>query len=122
MAADQYPFDSDHEHNHGEPLSRRDLLRHGTAAIIGGGAAVLGGGTAFAQAPAAAATVPAALAGWRPETAGRRFRALVRYRTNLDVQTLTLNPIQPRQVVTRVEAAQACYTMVNALNTSTPAM
>ena len=126
MASDQYPFDSDHEHADAghTSFSRRDLLRHGTAALIGGGAAVLGGGApAFAQAPAqAAAPTPAALAGWRPETAGRKFRALTRYRTSLDVQTLTLNPIHPRQVVTRVEAAQACYTMLAALNTSTPAM
>jgi len=125
MASDHYPYDS----NLDEPeastpsFSRRDLLKQGTAAIIGGGAAVLGGAPAFAQAGTqATAQAPAILAEWRPETAGRKFRALVRYRTSLDVQTLTLNPIHPRQVVTRVEAAQACYTMIGALNTSTPAM
>ena len=91
-----YPYDSplDAPDTENEGVSRRDLLRQGTAAIVGGGAAVLGGGTAFAQAPAVV-TQPAS------RTAGRRFRALVRYRTNLDVQELTLNPIHPRQIVAR---------------------
>jgi S-(hydroxymethyl)glutathione dehydrogenase/alcohol dehydrogenase len=101
-------------------FTRRDLLKHGTAAVLGGGASVLGGGSAFAQAPAQQA--PAVITGWRPATAGRKFRALVRYRTSLDVQELTLNPIHPRQIVARVEAGQACYTLVGALATSTPAM
>ena len=103
-------------------LSRRDLLKHGTAAVLSGGAAVLVAGAALAQAPAQGQAPAVVTAGWRPATAGRKFRALVRYRTSLDVQELTLNPIQPRQIVARVEAAQACYTMVSALNTSTPAM
>ena len=125
MVSDHYPYDSDHEQADAgnTSFSRRDLLRHGTAALIGGGAAVLGGAPAFAQAGAqAAAPAKGVFADWRPETAGRKFRALVRYRTSLDVQTLTLNAIHPRQVVTRVEAAQACYTMLNALNPSIPVM
>jgi S-(hydroxymethyl)glutathione dehydrogenase/alcohol dehydrogenase len=96
-------------------FSRRDVLKQG-AAVLGGASAMVGGASpALAQAPAV-------LTGWRPATAGRRFRALVRYGTSLDVQELTLNPIQPRQIVARVEAAQACYTMLNALNTQAPAM
>ena len=107
-----YPFDD-------VSMSRRDVLKQGTAAILGGGAATLGGETAVAQAPAQA---PAVFTGWKPATAGRKFRALVRYRSSLDVQELTLNAIQPRQIVARVEAGQACYTMVGALNTSPPVM
>jgi S-(hydroxymethyl)glutathione dehydrogenase/alcohol dehydrogenase len=119
MSADVYPFIDDSEPS---SISRRDLLKQGTAAIVGGGAAIVGAGSASAQAQAPAAQAPAIFAGWRPATAGRKFRALVRYRTNLDVQELTLNPIQPRQIVARVEAGQACYTMLNALNTQAPAM
>jgi S-(hydroxymethyl)glutathione dehydrogenase/alcohol dehydrogenase len=100
-------------------LSRRDLLTRGAAAIAGGTAAIAGDAAAFAQTPAQG-QAPAAFAGWRPATAGRQFRALVRHGTSLDVQQLTLNPIHPRQVVARVEAAQACYTLINALDTSTP--
>lgn len=116
--SEHYPYDSNHESDQ-TSFSRRDLLKQGTAAIVGGGAAMLGAGTpAFAQAPAV-------VTGWRPATAGRKFRALTRYRTSLDVQELTLNPIQPRQVVVRVQAAQACYTVLNALTSAsagTPAM
>ncbi|MBI4265281.1 MAG: alcohol dehydrogenase catalytic domain-containing protein [Acidobacteria bacterium] len=124
MALDDYPYSA---HIDDEPgiasFSRRDLLKQGTAAVIGGGATLLGA-PALAQAPAQAAAgqAPAIFTQWRPETAGQRFRALVRHRNSLDVQQLTLNPIEPRQVVARVEAAQACYTMVGALNTQTPAM
>ena len=100
-------------------FTRRDLLRHGTAAILGGGASALAGGSTFAQTPAQQA--PTVITGWRPATAGRKFRALVRYRNSLDVQQLTLNPIHPRQIVARVEAGQACYTLVSALDTSSAA-
>lgn len=121
--SDHYPYDSDHEQDTDPTsFSRRDILKS-TAAIVGGGAAaIVGGGTAFAQAPAQA---PAVITGWKPATAGRKFRALTRYRTTMDVQELTLNAIQPRQVVVRVQAAQACYTVLNALttaNAATPAM
>jgi S-(hydroxymethyl)glutathione dehydrogenase/alcohol dehydrogenase len=111
------PYDADFGQSEADDtsLSRRDLLKQGTAALVGGGAAVLGGGTVFAQAPGVV-TRPASA------TAGRKFRALLRYRTNLDVQELTLLPIQPRQVVVRVQAGQACYTMLNALNTQAPIM
>lgn len=107
MAIDQYPYVPDES----EPVSRRTLLKQGTAAVLGGGASMLGAPLAQAQAPPAQ-QAPAMFAGWRPQTAGQKFRALVRYRTNLDVQELTLTPIQPRQIVARVEAAQACYTML----------
>jgi S-(hydroxymethyl)glutathione dehydrogenase / alcohol dehydrogenase len=102
-------------------LSRRDLLKHG-AAMVGTGAAAIAGRGSPAVAGTPAAQGPAVITGWRPATAGRRFRALVRYGTSLDVEELTLNPIHPRQIVARVEAAQACYTLVGALNTQPPAM
>jgi len=43
---------------------------------------------------------------------GRRFRALVRYRTGASVQELRLLPIQPREVIIRTEASGVCYTIV----------
>ena len=132
MASDAYPyggsdFEPDAEARLGSPpvadeagFSRRDLLKHGVAAVLGGGAAAIAGGASAAVTQTPPAQAPAVLAGWRPATAGRRFHALVRYGTSFDVQELTLNPIQPRQIVARVEAAQACYTMVSALNTQPP--
>ena len=132
MASDAYPYtgsdvEPDATATLGSPpmadaagFSRRDLLKHGAAAVLGGGAAAIAGGASAAVPQTPPAQAPAVLAGWRPATAGRRFRALVRYGTSFDVQELTLNPIQPRQIVARVEAAQACYTMVSALNTQPP--
>ena len=121
----EYPYDSDPSQSApgATAVSRRDVLKTGTAALVGSGAAAFGAVPAFAQTAAQApAQAPAIFTQWRPETAGRTFRALVRYGTSLDVQDLTLNPIHPRQIVARVQAAQACYTMVSALNTQTPAM
>ena len=45
MASEYYPYDSDPDHPEADSssLSRRDMLKHGTAAIVGGGAAMLGG-------------------------------------------------------------------------------
>jgi S-(hydroxymethyl)glutathione dehydrogenase/alcohol dehydrogenase len=120
MAIDQYPFTDEPE-----IPSRRTLLKQGAAAVIGGGAAIVGAPLAQAQAPAPAPVgqqAPAIFTQWRPQTAGQKFRALVRYRTSLDLQDLTLTPIQPRQIVARVEAGQACYTQLAALNTQTPQM
>lgn len=111
----EYPYESNVGRS--ASLSRREVLKSGTAALVGGGAAVLGGQQAPAQ---AAAQAPAVFTQWRPETAGRKFRALVRHGTSLDVQELTLNPIHPRQIVARVEAAQACYSIVGTLNTQNP--
>src|SRR5687768_3263930 len=97
------PFDADPEPDPPDTsVSRRDLLKQGAAFV------------AFAQAPAVATQGAGT-------TTGRRFRALVRHGSSLDLQELTLLPIQPREVVVRVQAAQACYTMLNALNTATPA-
>jgi S-(hydroxymethyl)glutathione dehydrogenase/alcohol dehydrogenase len=114
-------------------VSRRDLLKSGAAAVIGGGAAAL-----FAQAPVAAQTgpgplalfwggnqgSPAAAAAVEAErqatsrTAGMKFRALIRHGNSLTTETLTLKPIHPLQVVIRTQASQTCYSTTGALNTS----
>src|SRR6185369_8945830 len=72
-----------------KPLSRRSMLK--TAATGG-----------MALAPQAA----------RAQSGGRRFKALVRYKTGASVEELKLLPIQPREVVVRTEASAVCYTIV----------
>ncbi len=103
------------------PVSRRDMLRH--AAAGGGAAALLGGAPLLAQAPnspvVAAAEAQRQAAG---KTAGTRFRAFVRHQNSLTMETLTLRPIHPQQVVIRNQAAQTCYTTTAALNTSNAVM
>lgn len=95
-------------------VSRRDLIKHGAAAVVGG-AAALGGAPAFAQAPAVQTSGTKSMA-------GTKFRAYVRHADfkSTTVETVSLLPIQPRQVVIRVQAAQACYTIVNALAPQPP--
>ncbi len=94
-------------------LSRRELFKQGAAAAVG--AAALGAGTAFAQAPAVQTSHTGNMT-------GTRFRAYVRHADfkSTTVETLTLREIHPRQVVVRVQAAQACYTIVNALAPAPP--
>jgi S-(hydroxymethyl)glutathione dehydrogenase/alcohol dehydrogenase len=72
-----------------KPLSRRSMLK--TAATGG-----------IALAPQARAQ----------SSAGRRFKALVRYKTGATIEELKLLPIQPREVVVRTEASAVCYTIV----------
>ena len=110
-----------------DSISRRRMLRQSAAAALGGGAAaLLGRAPVLAQAPnpAVAAAQAAAeaerQAGGR--TAGTKFRALVRYANSLSMETLTLRPIHPQQVVIRNQAAQTCYTTTAALNTANAAM
>jgi S-(hydroxymethyl)glutathione dehydrogenase/alcohol dehydrogenase len=78
-------------------VSRRNILKKAAAA----------GGVAFA--PQVRAQAPGQRGG---ATAGRKFRALVRYRTGAQVEELTLLPIQPREVVVRTQASAVCYTIV----------
>ena len=106
------------------PVSRRDMLRHAAAGVVGGGAAALVGGVPLlAQAPNPAIVRAAEAERQAPgKTAGARFRALVRYQNSLTMETLTLRPIHPQQVVIRNQAAQTCYTTTGALNTSNAAM
>jgi S-(hydroxymethyl)glutathione dehydrogenase / alcohol dehydrogenase len=81
-------------------LSRRKALQQAVAA--GSGVAALGG-VAFAQAPAAL----------RGSNAGRKFRAYVtRAGVASAVEELTLLPLQPRQILVRVEACAPCYTTI----------
>jgi S-(hydroxymethyl)glutathione dehydrogenase/alcohol dehydrogenase len=106
------------------PVSRRDMLRHAAAGVVGGGAAaLLGGVPLLAQAPNSAIVAAAEAERQAPgKTAGTRFRALVRHQNSLTMETLTLRPIHPQQVVIRNQAAQTCYTTTGALNTSNAAM
>ena len=88
-------------------ISRRTLLKRGTAAAIGG-AALVGGGAPLAAAQAGAQ------GGQTTNVAGRKFRAVVS--TGFGPNTtrlveLTLLPISGRQVVVRTEVTQCCYTM-----------
>src|SRR4029077_4329960 len=55
-------------------------------------------------------------------SAGRKFRALVRYGTGASVQELTLLPIQPREVVVRTQASAVCYTIVGQVLSKNNAM
>jgi S-(hydroxymethyl)glutathione dehydrogenase/alcohol dehydrogenase len=92
-------------------VSRREVLKHGAAAVAGG-AALIGGGDAFAQAPAVATNTQA----------GRRIRAFVNGPNPQPprVETVVLQALQPNQVAVRVQAAQACYTIVDVLGPPAP--
>jgi S-(hydroxymethyl)glutathione dehydrogenase/alcohol dehydrogenase len=83
-------------------MSRRSLLKTGATTLA---AAATMSGEAAAQSQAA----PAIQTG---TNAGRRFRGFVRHGTGIGLEDLRLKPIQPRQVVVRVEAAAPCYTSV----------
>jgi S-(hydroxymethyl)glutathione dehydrogenase/alcohol dehydrogenase len=87
-------------------VSRRRVLKTAGAAALGGGAALLGSETLQAQGGA-----PAILTN---NQGGRRFRAFVKYGTNVpSVETLVVRPLSGRQVLMRTEAAQTCYTSVD---------
>lgn len=51
-------------------------------------------------------------------TAGTRFSALVRHHNTLTMETLTLKPLHPMQVVIRNQAVQNCYSGSFQLNTT----
>ncbi|HEY1240293.1 MAG TPA: alcohol dehydrogenase catalytic domain-containing protein [Bryobacteraceae bacterium] len=91
--------------------SRRRVLKQAATA----GSAVLGG-VAFAQQVQAPSNA-------RGTNAGRKFRAYVSRRGMPSaVEELTLLPIEPRQVLVRVEACAPCYTTVpGALGGTRPA-
>ncbi|MGB7220237.1 MAG: alcohol dehydrogenase catalytic domain-containing protein [Vicinamibacterales bacterium] len=100
-------------------VSRREML-----AVLGGSAAALvsTGSVRAAQAPVQAAAVAA------PPTesgkmTGTKFRALVRITGGangpvLALETVTMQPIHPLQIVLRMTAAQTCYTTTAALATN----
>ena len=87
-------------------LSRRNVLKKGIATAAAGGAAALAGvaqGVARQGAPAIATGTQA----------GRRVRAVIKYRNELpSVEQITLRAIGGRDVVVRVEACQSCYSQV----------
>src|SRR5215469_13113933 len=79
------------------PISRRNLLATGAAAI-------------------APQVATAQLSG---TNVGRRFKAFVRHGTTASVEELRLYAIQPREVLVRTEASAVCYTIVGgALSTT----
>ena len=88
------------------PISRRKMLRTGTAAVAG------------------SAIIPQVVSGQAPAqiigtNAGRRFKAFVRHGTGASVEELRLLPIQPREVLVRTQASAVCYTIVGgALSTA----
>ena len=51
-------------------------------------------------------------------TAGTKFKAMVRHRNTLTMETLTLKPLHPMQVAIRNQAVQNCYSGVTQLNTT----
>lgn len=75
-------------------ISRRTVLKQGAATLLAGGAAT------------------AAQVNTTSTSAGKRFRAFVRYGTGASVQELRLLPIQPRDVLIRTQASTVCYTIV----------
>ncbi|MGB7219784.1 MAG: alcohol dehydrogenase catalytic domain-containing protein [Vicinamibacterales bacterium] len=106
-------------------FSRREMLKQGAAAVVGGGAgALIGQPPLLAQGPQNAAATAAAEAERQApgKTTGLKTRALVRYADKLETETLTLLPLHPQHVVIRNQAAQCCYSTTNVLNTTTPAM
>ena len=87
-------------------MDRRDVLKNGAAAVIGGTAGMLGGRAEAAQAPAQAPGIV------RGGSAGRPFRAWVRSGTQIQMENLRTLPLGPRSVLIRTEATQCCYSMV----------
>jgi S-(hydroxymethyl)glutathione dehydrogenase/alcohol dehydrogenase len=84
-------------------MDRRDLLKNGAAAVVGGAVGALTApGTAAGQAPAVV----------RQGSAGRPFRAWVRSGTQIQLENLRTLPLGPRSVLIRSEATQCCYSMV----------
>lgn len=88
-------------------VARRAVLKR-AAGALGGGAALLAGGGVVAQAGQGSA--PAIATGTQ---AGRRVRALIKYRREVpSIERITLRAIGGRDVVIRAEACQACYSQV----------
>lgn len=84
-------------------MDRRDLLKNGAAAVVGGAASVLSSGKVEAgQAPAIG----------RSGSAGRPFKAWVRSGTQIQLENLRTLPLGPRSVLIKTEATQCCYSMV----------
>ena len=86
-------------------MKRRDLLKQGAAAAIGGAAAAVGAERVSAR--------PGAAVGAGQNQAGRRFRAFIRTMAGGAVHEVRMLPLRDNMVVIRTEATQCCYTIVN---------
>jgi S-(hydroxymethyl)glutathione dehydrogenase / alcohol dehydrogenase len=80
-------------------VSRRSWIRKGATVAAAG----------MAMAPQVGAQAPAVATNAQ---AGRRFKALVRYKTGASIEELKLRAIEPREVVVRTLASGVCYTIV----------
>ncbi len=130
-------------------VSRREVLKHGVA-VAAATAAVLSGRSVAAQAATQAAGGAAqgpapgggnarggpifwgnTGAGIDPQsilaerqgptkTTGLKFKALVRFGTNLTTETLTLLPLHPLHVVVRMQACQTCYSTTGQMTGNAP--
>jgi S-(hydroxymethyl)glutathione dehydrogenase/alcohol dehydrogenase len=88
-------------------ISRRRVLKTAGTAIVGGGATVLLAGSTVA----AQGSAPAILTNTQ---AGRRFRAFVKFSSDLPtVLEVTARPLTARQILVRTEGAQTCYSSVD---------
>ncbi len=86
--------------------SRREMLRQGIGAVVGGAALATAGSAAVAQAPAIRTGTQA----------GRAFRSLVsRPNQRPTLETVTLRDIHPHQLLIRTRAAHSCYSVTNLL-------
>jgi S-(hydroxymethyl)glutathione dehydrogenase/alcohol dehydrogenase len=84
-------------------MDRRELLKNGAAAVVGGAVGAMSASEAQAgQAPAVV----------RSGSAGRPFKAWVRSGTQIQLENLRTLPLGPRSVLIRSEATQCCYSMV----------
>jgi S-(hydroxymethyl)glutathione dehydrogenase/alcohol dehydrogenase len=89
-------------------VSRRELIRGGSEVI--GAATAISGGALFAQ----RATGPGAQRATPSSLAGRIIKAFVRRPQGASVQQVKLWTLRDDMVAVRTEAAQCCYTIVNA--------
>jgi S-(hydroxymethyl)glutathione dehydrogenase/alcohol dehydrogenase len=105
-----FPMSTSDDGNDDPVSARRRQLLAGFAAAGSAGAALWASGPAQAMGPATEATRGDARAA--PGLAGRKFRAWILNGSTTSIQQLTLRPISGRQVVVRMQAAPACYTLV----------
>jgi S-(hydroxymethyl)glutathione dehydrogenase/alcohol dehydrogenase len=85
-------------------MKRRDLLKRGAAAAIGGAAAAVQADRVSAQQAGGASA---------QSLAGRRFRAFVRTDAGASVREVRMTALRDNMVAIRTEATQCCYTIVN---------
>jgi len=141
----------DHSQVEESTVSRRDLFRKSATGLMAGGTtALLAQSQARGQSPAAPSPILSSAVPQPPlmqkgviywgrdiidgtpesilaerqglgKTTGLKFRGLVRHADTLSLETLTLLPIHPLQVVIRMQASQTCYSSVGQLNATNTA-